>query len=81
MTSSPSSSPFVEFTRNGPASHGRIALHVSQIKAVEQSSGDAESGYARVVLFEKTEGYDWHWTKEPYAVVAQRLLAARNEQP
>ncbi len=69
-------SPFVEFTREGPTNYGTIMLRVNQIKTVEQAPSN---GSARVVLFEKLDGSDFFWTKEPYAVVRQRVLEARDQ--
>ncbi len=68
-------SPFVEFTREGPSAHGGIVLRVNQIKAIEQGSNNN----AKVVLFEKMDGFDYFWTQEPYTVLRQRVLEARNE--
>ena len=70
------SSPFVELTRQGPSNYGTIMLRVNRIKAVEQAPN---KGIARVVLYEKLDGYDFFWVEEPYTVVRQRVLEARNQ--
>lgn len=60
---------------HGRSSYGGITLRVNQIKTVEQGTNNN----AMVVLFEKMNGYDYFWTQEPYTVVRQRVLEARNE--
>jgi hypothetical protein len=64
---------FVEFTRRGPTTYGGMALHVSQIKAVEQ----ARENRSRILLWEKMDGWDYYWAEEPYTVMRDRLAAAQ----
>jgi hypothetical protein len=49
-----------------------MALRVSLIKAVEQTSNH----YARIILWEKFDGWDTYLTAEPYTGVRERLSKA-----
>jgi hypothetical protein len=55
-----------------------MAVHVSQIKAIEKAE---TADCARIILFEKFEGHDYYWTNEPYPVISERLRAAEKDQP
>jgi hypothetical protein len=67
-------SPFVEFTRISPPPAAAITLHVREIKAVEQHNRGA---CAVVICYDGTA----YTTSDPYEVVRQRVLAAREHQP
>jgi hypothetical protein len=67
-------SAFVEFTRRDGSAES-MALHISQIKAIEQQ---VNTDCAKIILNEPIEGNSYYFTIEPYKVIRDRLLQAQN---